>query len=454
VARRRLIFVGLDGVGLDLARHLALGGVMPNLGRIMAEGAAWATDSPLPDVSPVCWTSLFCGEEPGVHGVYGFAHPRPGAHGVACADSRDVLAPRLWELADRQGLRAAVLGVPLTYPAQALDGVMISGFVCPELAGGVHPPALLARLDAAGYRPEADLEQGRHDVAALLADIDQALTTRLAVFEDIWAQERWPLFIAVITDTDRVNHFAWPALWQDEHPLAPAATAIYRRIDDYLGRLRRELSAELADGRARLVLAADHAFGPIRSEVYLNPWLREQGLLAVEGQPPNERILPETLALALDPGRIHLHWAGRFAGGRLRPGRQAQELLERIATGLLELRFNRLEDGPSGPTLRRERPIAQVHLGQRLYHGPNLQNAPDLVAVAAPGYSLRAGLDRPGVFGLSHLCGTHRPHGALACCLPASQQAPPTTVAGLGRWLAQGLALREPFAIGGQIALN
>ncbi len=436
---RRLIFLGLDGVGLDLAASLAARGVMPNLGRLLERGQAWATASPLPEVSPVCWSSMFSGQGPGGHGIYGFAAPVVGSYRIAPCDSTMVRAPRLWELAHRAGLTSVVLNVPLTYPAAPLKGTMVSGFVTPDLAKGVYPPALLPRLRAMGYRPEAELEAGRTDPAALLADVAQALAVRLELFQETLAQE-WDLWVGVIADTDRVNHFAWPALWEPGHPLAPAALAIYRQVDELVGWLWGRFGGEVEAGRLGLMIAADHSFGPIVSEVYLNQWLKAEGYLVLEGAPPNERILPATRALALDPGRIYLHRAGLFPGGSLTPGPAADRLLGEIAAKLQALRYSRLVRDQGGPRLESQAPVARVHLGRELYHGPQAPHAPDLVAEAAPGYSLRGGLDRAGVFGLSHLSGTHRPQGALALMLPEPPDKP-STIQGLFGLMAGALGL-------------
>ncbi|MCB2191563.1 MAG: alkaline phosphatase family protein [Deltaproteobacteria bacterium] len=420
---RRLIFLGLDGVGLDLASSLAQRGVMPNLGRLLQQGRAWATASPLPEVSPVCWTSMFSGQGPGGHGIFGFASPAPGTYRITPCDSTMVRAPRIWELADQAGLSSVVLNVPLTYPAKPLRGSMVSGFVTLDLAKGVHPPELLPKLQAMGYRPEAELDTGREDKAALLADVAQAIAVRLKLFEQTW-EDSWDLWVGVIADTDRVNHFAWPALWEPENELAQAARDIYRQVDGHVGRLWQRFGDEVQAGEAALMIAADHSFGPIVSEVYLNQWLISEGYLAVEGNPPNERILPATQALALDPGRIYLHRAGLFPGGSITPGPEAEALLQEIAGKLKALRFTRLTQGPGGPKLESEAPVARVHLGRELYSGPEAGLAPDLVAEPAHGYSLRGGLDRAGVFGLSHLSGTHRPQGGLALMLPEPMDKP------------------------------
>lgn len=444
---RRLALVGLDGVGLELARSLAARGVMPHLGRLLELGTAWPTTAPLPEVSPVCWTTMFSGADPGEHGVFGFGRHRPGTYQVMPVDAGEVRVPRLWDELSARGRRSVVLGVPLTYPAAAIEGVMLSGFVAPELTRAVHPPGLLPRLQEIGYRPEAELEAGREDPAALLADLDRALKVRLELFEELAAGD-WDLLAAVITDTDRVNHFAWPALQQPDHPLAEAALAVYRRADAFIGRLWDRLAPEVRAGRLAFMVVADHSFGPIRSEVYLNPWLQREGLLKVQGPPGAERIAPATRALALDPGRIYLHWRDRFPRGRLQPGPEAESLMDAMAEALARLTFQQLRQEPGGLRLEPVRPIARVHRGRDLYHGPAAEAAPDLVAEAAEGFSLRAGLGRSDVFGRSHLSGTHRRFGALALWAPGRPPGrPPAHLAGLHRLMRAALGLPETAGV-------
>lgn len=437
----KLIFIGLDGVGLELATALARKGVMPHLGRLISAGAAWATASPLPEVSPVCWTTMFSGTDPGEHGVFGFGEHLPGSYQVRPVDAGAVRVPRLWDRLSALGRRAVVANVPLTYPASAIAGVMVSGFVAPELTRAVHPPGWLARLEAIGYRPEGDLDVGRVDPAAFIADQARTLDTRLALFREL-LDEPWDLYAAVFTDTDRVNHFLWPALVDDAHPLAKPAREIYARIDAFLGEMLRRFAAELDAGALSLLIAADHSFGPIRSEVYLNPWLIEAGYLKVEGPPGAERILPETTALALDPGRIYLHRAGRFPAGRPLDDAQARELVEGIRSGLMSLRFKRITREGCGICVVEDAPIAAVQAGRELYQGPHAHLGPDLVATPAPGFSLRAGLGRGAVYGLSHLTGTHQPAGALALAWPPlPPQRRPPTVQGLYGLMTETLGL-------------
>ena len=90
---------------------------------------------------------------------------------------------------------------------------------------------------------------------------------------------------------------------------------------------------------------------------------------------------------------------------------------------------------------RAEAVVEAVLEKEDIYKGPYLDEAPDLVAQAAEGISLRAGLGMPGVFGKSHLCGTHRPSGALALWLGPQLSKLPATLQGLCAIMARTLAL-------------
>ena len=430
MAPGRLIVLGLDGVGLEQALDLAGQGVMPNLAGLLRRGEAWSTTSVLPEVSPVCWGSMFSGVNPGEHGVFGFGLPEPGEYRVRPVDAAGFKAPRIWERMSAMNRRSVVLNVPLTYPARPIVGAMVSGFVVVSLERAVYPPALLDKVREWGYQPEADMDRGIKDPQALIQDLKRVIETRLNLFEQM-LEEEWELFVAVVTDTDRINHFFYDALIAPSHPLRGAAHDLFRRIDDFIGRMWSRVSAQVNNGEVSLLLAADHSFGPIESEVYLNRWLVERGYLKVEGEPGRERILPGSLALALDPGRIYLHTKERFPFGHLAPGPETDALLNQIVEEMLSLKLP--DSGRAA--------VSAVHKKQAIYHGPYLDEAPDLVAQAAPGVSLRAGLGMPWVFGRSHLQGTHRPDGALALWLGPQPAQKPAKVQGLYDIMARTLHL-------------
>jgi predicted AlkP superfamily phosphohydrolase/phosphomutase len=287
-------------------------------------------------------------------------------------------------------------------------------------------------LEDCGYRPEADMDLGVDNHLELIEDLDRVITARLAVFSRM-LEKNWDLYLAVITDSDRINHFFWRALHHPGHALAEQVRGLYTRIDGFLGLVWQKYQPLIQAGEMSLLIVADHSFGPIETEVYLNRWLIDQGYLHIELKDGGERILPQTRALALDPGRIYLHQAGRFPNGAVFSEKQRMELLNELGSKLLKLKHP--ETG--------RRCMAKAFGKEDIYHGPYLDQAPDLVLQAMPGVSLRAGLGMPGVFGLSHLQGTHRPEGAMALWLGGSLDKTPDKVQGLFGLMAHALGLED-----------
>ena len=68
--RRKVLVLGLDGATFDIIRPLAEGGRLPNLARLMEEGAWGVLDSTLPPVTIPAWVSMMTGMNPGRLGFF------------------------------------------------------------------------------------------------------------------------------------------------------------------------------------------------------------------------------------------------------------------------------------------------------------------------------------------------------------------------------------------------
>lgn len=405
LARPRLAVLGLDGLPLALARELAprlphLAGLLDGVGSIEAE---------LPELSPVNWTSLATAEGPEVHGVFGFTRLDPRSYELSLTDATQVACPTLFDRLGGRGLVSRVVNLPNTYPARPLRGMMVAGFVAPDLRHAVFPPFLAAQLARLDYRLEADTTRGAQDPAYLLAGLKATLASRRAALDLLWPDLAWDLFVFVLTETDRLFHFLWSAVTEQGHPLHQDCLELLEEWDRCIGAFLERYTG-LA-GPKRLVVLADHGFTRLVTEVDLNRWLVEAGLLRL--LPPRKhgadaeweaaRIAPQSAALALDPGRIWLHDQRRFGRGRL-SDQEARTLAEQIRDALL------------GLTFQGERVMEQVFFGRDLYPGAAERfgaAVPDLVCLARPGFDLKAKFDRDRVFGRFGRDGAHTARDAF-----------------------------------------
>ncbi len=389
--------IGLDGVGLPLVQDLIARGLMPNLGRLVGTGTLAPMRSSIPTISSVSWTGFMTGRNPGKHGVYGFTDVKPGTMSLFFPNFGNVRAETLWDIAGRAGKRSIVMNIPNTYPARALNGLLVSGFVAVNLERAVYPAELLPRLKEDGYKIDVDYLNADQRPAAFFDDLVATLEARRRVYLRLLREEPWDLFVGVITECDRLHHYFWSQYVDPAAPHHARFLDFYRRLDDVLGAL-----VEAIPAGTPLFVVADHGHTLIHREFYPNAWLRAAGLLRFAAEKPKglADLAPDTKVFVLDPGRVYVHRQGRFPQGGVGPA-EAHDLLARVRDGLMALH----DDTPGAPA--DGRPVPRVYARDELYHGPQLDMAPDMVVHFNDGYDPKGALMRTDVFGRSALTGMH-----------------------------------------------
>ena len=392
--KKRVCVISLDGVPGALLQEAFREERLAPLRSLWQAGGAVELTSTLPPISSVAWATYSTGVGPGGHGVFGFVERNPQEMSQHILTSRDVAAPKLWEHAAQQGKRAAVVNIPLTYPADPLSGWLVAGFPAPELSRAAYPPDLASRLAQEGYLVDPDPGTAG-EPPEFFSQIERALATRRRVALEL-LRKPWDLFHLHIMVTDRLNHFflsdgLTDGRWREEFWAAYEAVA----------ELVAEVVAALPPG-TELVLMSDHGFAPLRWELDLNAFLRELGWLELSGEGEGPaRVAPGSTAYSLTPGRIYLLMQGRERDGWIEPGR-ARDYLERLSEALLSL------STPEG-----EPAIQRVFLGRDIYHGPKAELGPDLLALPASGVELRGGWSGEGPFRPARRQGGHTLTGAF-----------------------------------------
>lgn len=420
----RVFVVGLDGATFDLIDPWIRGGELPHLKKIIDGSSYGRLESTIPPISPPAWASFMTGVNPGRHGVYDFITFKPDSFEKILVNSSHIRSKRFWDLAGEKKKKSIVLYIPLTYPPQRIEGVMISGIPVPPKGEFIYPQEMERELqeNVGTWWMELDGDRFRDpDEKALLSEVYQSLETRFRVTNYLMAKG-WDLFILVITETDVLQHL----LWQErDRFLLP----LYRKIDEMLGLFVEKLREEDV-----VLILSDHGFGPVRKTLYLNTWLKEKGLLASQKEWVHGKENTET---EIFPRRRRLSFLQRVKQG-LRKRRSVIDWDKTQAyffdTGQLQGvginlkgREPRGVVGPDDYEGVRDRVIEELHAmvdeeeGRRviekafrreeIYWGPYVKNAPDIVFV--PNYEymissrIRDGLLKERRDGR----GVHRLHG-------------------------------------------
>jgi predicted AlkP superfamily phosphohydrolase/phosphomutase len=229
------------------------------------------------------------------------------------------------------------------------------------------------------------LNEGVIDDGAFLQmayDIDRE---RQEMFLSTLERQRKGTVTCVFDATDRIQHMFWryieaghpAARGRDASPHRDAIEKLYLHNDAFVG----QVMGRLREGDLLMVLS-DHGFTSFRRGVNLNAWLVANGYLTLKpGTSGKAEWLRDvdwsrTRAYALGLAGLYLNIRGREAEGIVASGDEAQGLKAELISRLSGLRDEE----------RSEVGIREVFDTAALYHGPYLQEAPDLIIGFNAGY--------------------------------------------------------------------
>jgi len=400
----KTVIIGLDGTPYSLLLNLIKQHKLPYMAQIFAQGYFGETTVCLPEISSVSWTSFMTGTNAGTHGIYGFVDLRPGTYDFYFPNFTDLKVPTLFDVLGQQGKQVVVINLPATYPARPIAGVLISGFVAIDLNKAVYPLSLLPKLKAFNYRIDIDTTKARNDPDFLFKDLEITLSLREKVVDYLWEHQSWDLFMVVITGTDRLQHFLFDAYVDTAHPYHQAFVSYYQKVDSFVGRIY-EKYLKLDTEKKTFFMLSDHGFTQLKTEVYINRWLYENGYLRFRTSTPKllSDIAPGSLAFALDPSRVYINVKGKYPLGIVEE-RDYHKLRKELKERFLEIKYE------GEPILR------NVFFKEEVYSGPYLDYAPDLILLSRHGYDLKARVAVNKVFGRSGLQGMHTYDDAFYFC--------------------------------------
>jgi predicted AlkP superfamily phosphohydrolase/phosphomutase len=388
--------LGWDSATFDVIDPLIEQGRLPVLADLMQRGFSAPLHSTWPPMTDCAWTSAFTGSNPGKHGIFGSWYRAPGAYGCRYFSSRDRRSPALWELAD--GVRFLVWNVPMTFPPQGVDGVMVAGYGAPPGSNFCVPADF---QDSLAQRWDVDDLLDRAPYGSLeryLEELVRGLRVQAEALPWAIGEAGADCAIAVWPHVDRAQHFFWQ-FRETTHELSEAVERVYEEMDRTTGALID------AFPDADVVVVSDHGAGPLFGDVNLGSWLarndyasfggakRSPWSLAWRLPPPArraaKRIAPalakRTMRETLSAGLGSFEWSETKAflgvNGDLwinQQGREPQGTVSEIDAAALidEIRGKvlSLRDPRNGTAV-----FAAAHRRDEIYSGPALGLAPDLM---------------------------------------------------------------------------
>lgn len=338
--RPRFLVVGIDGGEWRVIRALWAEGKLPHL-RGLADRGVSGTLRTAYNSSPVIWTTIATGVTPPEHGITDFVVATPQGDVPISSTVRKV--PALWNMLTRAKRRVSVFGWWGSWPAEEINGVMVTDRALIDLPDRVSPdsylPSFLENVVGAKAEPglfETEWEPEFRDLAL----------TRSA--ERLVRQDDHDLLLVYFRSPDMVSHNYWkyyePEAFSGVDPAELAryrhrVPQVYEAVDLEVGRLLKAVPED-----TNVLVISDHGFHAARAEevkvlLDMDQVLERLGYLARTSGAAIDFSRTRLYTYATPPHRraklIRFSLAGREEGGTVRLEEKAalrQALVADLAT--------------------------------------------------------------------------------------------------------------------------
>lgn len=476
-SNKQLLIVALDGATWDLLDDWISAGKLPNLAHLVKNGVSAHLESTIPPISPTAWPTFATGRNPGCHGVFDFLRPiRRRYTDLTPATVDYAQSPPLWEILSQRGRQVGVVNVPMTYPPRSVNGFLISGVPSPSGSELAYPPGLIDELRRQGWDLTRDATLVWGSFNEMLDYLQDLVHTRTEASCYLLTHKPWDFFMVHFLETDQVQHTFWRFL-ESNTALRDSVLHLFQEADQGIGQI-----LDVA-GDVPVLLMSDHGMGPTKYHVNLNNWLTQEGFMHWRQQPATGLrrlgyrvglnptrlydLLPPQLVRKLTLGDVRTALA-QLPAQHLSPWRSTvQKLTKRLSQALLlsfkDIDWSRTRAYSMGTTgagliylnvrgrepegivaegqdyervrsrlIQRlmhftdpwtDRPLVKrVYRREQLYHGPHLEEAPDLVVTYHYGeYDHKKGtvfLSHRAVEPVRNANATHRPYGIFTLYAP------------------------------------
>ena len=217
----RSVILGVDGLTFRVLHPMIQCGELPHFRRLSEQGCEAVLASKYPPLTPPAWVSLSTGMKPAAHGVYDFWEYQEQPEDGSCEGSRKARVQThrkggkaIWNILSEYGRQSLVINVPLTYPPEPINGIMVSGFMTPsEEVEFTYPHSFKEELFRVVPGYQIDLNHDEMDNMNLTGQSERLIAATLRMTERrielisyLLKEKPWDLCYVAFVGPDRLQH--------------------------------------------------------------------------------------------------------------------------------------------------------------------------------------------------------------------------------------------------------
>jgi predicted AlkP superfamily phosphohydrolase/phosphomutase len=297
LAKPKVVVIGIDGGCWDYIDPLLEKGQLPNLQQLIDNGLRGILKSTTPAISPVAWSSFITGKNPGKHGIFDFL-VRMGDDFVPFSSAHRYGTP-FWKYLNNSGLQVGIIGIPVTYPPEKVDGFMVAGFGAPEGSRNLTYP--LDLLDSIERKyGEYKVIVSEHilegtDIDHYFAKFRENEIRQTKIALDLAEESQTDMLAINFMAADQFNHYS------SDYDYVEEALAA---VDQNIGAIMERFS------EANFVVLSDHGSRRLEKIFLLRNWLFEHGLVHYLPRDINSITVAEINHVLTRLLQDHYRWNG------------------------------------------------------------------------------------------------------------------------------------------------
>ncbi len=294
--KTKIMIVGLDGASWPVLTDLVAKGRLPNIKKLMEQGASGPLMSLSVTASPIVWTSLATGKLPEKHGVEEFI-----------VDTSVIKTKRVWDIAEENEMSVGIYGWLVTYPPRKVNGFLIPCWLATSPA--TYPSSLefikklelgfkgKYRVGISGYLSAAiaALTSGANLSTLIGLAVNMfgklifrrgpsrsewmlrvfSMKLRMELFDRLVQKFRSDFSAVVISEIDNLSHRYWGYFEPDKFDhitdnqikkYGDVIPKIYEEADRSIGHILKSV-----DDDTSVFVISDHGFQALTTPLRINP---------------------------------------------------------------------------------------------------------------------------------------------------------------------------------------
>ncbi|TLD43420.1 MAG: hypothetical protein JETT_0238 [Candidatus Jettenia ecosi] len=288
INKKRVFVLGLDSMPPELFFDRWLN-QLPNIRQLVSRSIYGEMKSTIPAITCPAWMSMMTSANPGRLGLYGFRNrSNYDYNGLSFASSRAIHIDTVWNILSKRGKKVVVIGVPMTYPPQPVNGCMVTCFMTPDTTCEyTYPPNLKFEVEDISNGYILDVEEFRSEnKESILKTIYDMTEKRFRLTRHFIRSKEWDFFMMVEMGSDRIHHAFWK-YFDEDHPKYIPGSKYQDAVLNYYKYLDKEIGSilDLLHEDTMVLIVSDHGAKRMIGGIHINEWLIQNGYLKLVQYP-------------------------------------------------------------------------------------------------------------------------------------------------------------------------